>query len=493
VLRFSAVFAFVIILSIYAYRDWFKSLCGLILLAVVAPHPDMPSMMFGIQGLNPWNMLALNVVMAWWVDRRREGRVWDMPRHVNVLLVLYGCIIVVGFFRMIGDLGDYLGNAQRISRGEIWGEYLINSIKWVVPGLLLFDGCRTRERVSTGLFCTLAVYVLLALLVIRWVPLGDAISGEAMGQRSLKLLVREIGYHRVNASAMLAGASWALVTALAFWKRRWALVLLAAAVVCCGQVLTGGRMGYVTWLAVGLAVGVLHRRKFLLLIPIVILGVTAFIPAAVERMMEGVQVDELTGEIQGYDDSVVTAGRVEVWPYIVERIQEGPLIGFGRQAMVRGDLPRRIWEGTGGNETGEWVIQPHDAYLEILLDNGLAGFVPVICFYIVVLWHAGRLLLSKDPTGMYAAAGGSAFVLVLALLIASLGSQTFYPREGAVGMWAAIGLMFRVSLMRQQAQRSIARHPPAMRHPIRAFRRLSTWPQSPTRAALPAPKAGRET
>jgi hypothetical protein len=99
----------------------------------------------------------------------------------------------------------------------------------------------------------------------------------------------------------------------------------------------------------------------------------------------------------------------------------------------------------------------------------------VVCFYIVVLWHATRLLLSRDPTGMYAAVGGAAFTLVLALLAASVGSQTFYPREGAVGMWAAIGLMFRVSLMREEAQRSMARHPPAMRHPI-STSSLNTWP-----------------
>jgi hypothetical protein len=41
--------------------------------------------------------------------------------------------------------------------------------------------------------------------------------------------------------------------------------------------------------------------------------------------------------------------------------------------------------------------------------------------------------------------------LVLALLIAGMGSQTFYPREGALGIWAAIGITLRVWVERARA------------------------------------------
>jgi hypothetical protein len=45
-----------------------------------------------------------------------------------------------------------------------------------------------------------------------------------------------------------------------------------------------------------------------------------------------------------------------------------------------------------------------------------------------------------------------ALALILALLVAAFGSQTFYPREGAVGMWAAIGLMLRLMVEKQKAE-----------------------------------------
>ncbi len=52
-------------LSIYAWKDWFKSLCGLILLTAVMGRPDFPESIGGIQGLNLWNILFANVFLAW--------------------------------------------------------------------------------------------------------------------------------------------------------------------------------------------------------------------------------------------------------------------------------------------------------------------------------------------------------------------------------------------------------------------------------------------
>jgi hypothetical protein len=49
---------------------------------------------------------------------------------------------------------------------------------------------------------------------------------------------------------------------------------------------------------------------------------------------------------------------------------------------------------------------------------------------------------------LFVIAGGICLALVSALLIGSFGSQTFYPREGAVGMWCAIGLMMRMYVER---------------------------------------------
>ena len=144
-IRVTLVLVFVAALAIYAWKDWFVSLCGLILLMAIIEHPDMPKNIMGVQGLNLWNVLLTIVVCAWLVGRRRENLVWDLPQKIGIVLLLYLGVVVVGFVRMIVDREDLAA-----SFSYLISEYLINSIKWVIPGMLLFDGCRSQRRLLMG-------------------------------------------------------------------------------------------------------------------------------------------------------------------------------------------------------------------------------------------------------------------------------------------------------------------------------------------------------
>src|SRR5688500_8865254 len=107
-LRVIAVFLFVAFFSIRAWKDWFPSLCAAILLMAVIEHPDMPKSVGGIQGFNAWNILIANVFGAWWLERSRSGRSWDLPRGIQIHVILYIVVIVVAFLRLIVDPGPYM-------------------------------------------------------------------------------------------------------------------------------------------------------------------------------------------------------------------------------------------------------------------------------------------------------------------------------------------------------------------------------------------------
>jgi O-antigen ligase len=212
-------------------------------------------------------------------------------------------------------------------------------------------------------------------------------------------------------------------------------------------------MGYVTWAAVGLLLGALRWRKALLLVPSVLLFLLVAVPGVSERMMQGfsgdydvpaVNSDPRAFDDEGPDIYTVTAGRTIAWRLVAEKIREAPAVGWGRQAMLRTGVARDLLV-----RFGEEFGHPHNAYLEMLLDNGIVGFLAVIPFYFVVLRQGVSLFLDvRDPA--FAAVGGVTLSLVVALLVASMGSQTFYPREGAVPMWCAIGLMLRVHVERSR-------------------------------------------
>jgi O-antigen ligase len=454
-IRLALLGLFIVGLALYAIRDWYIALCGLIAIMAVIEHPDMPKTLFGVQGLNPWNLLLLAVVASWLMSRRRERLVWDMPRWANLLLLAYLGVVIVGFARMITNR-----DGLEDSTAYLVSEYLVNTVKWVIPGLLLYDGCRSRSRFLLGLAALSSIYILLAIQVIKWMPPGSILSGDELSARSTKIISNEIGYHRVNLSVMLAGASWAILAARGlkgtFAAR--ALVTVAAGAVVYAQALTGGRAGYGTWAAVGVLLSLLRWRRYLLAIPIVVGTVVTFVPAARDRMLQGFTQD--TRDTSAYlesqqqvrdpdapDDYTITAGRTLIWPYVVEKIGQAPLFGYGREAMKRTGLAAFLFE-----ELGEDFPHPHNAYLQWLLDNGALGFAITMPFYVMVLGISTSLFRdSRSP--VFVAGGGAALALVLALLIGAIGSQTFYPREGAVGMWAAIGLMLRVATERRRAVR----------------------------------------
>src|SRR4051794_15985249 len=126
-IRLTALWLVVFAIGIYTWKDWFRGLCGLVLLLGILEYPDVPRSMFGVPGLNFFNLLLVNVVFAWLAQRRHEGLKWDMPPLVSSLLVVYFFLIVVGWLRLFRDPA-YLEDSST----ALVVEYLFNTIKWTV-------------------------------------------------------------------------------------------------------------------------------------------------------------------------------------------------------------------------------------------------------------------------------------------------------------------------------------------------------------------------
>jgi O-antigen ligase len=436
-IRISLLLLVVAFFSFYAWRNWFVSVCAAILLMAVVQHPDFPNSIFGIHGLNPWNILLFCVLLAWWRRRKEEGLVWDLPERAYWLFLGFLVVVVVGVARLM------IHPPQGDSFGNIISEDLVNCVKWMIPGVLLFDACRTRRRVVTALVIVLLLYFLLALQVIRWMPLGYAISEEDFAGRASKIIDRSIGYDRTNMSMLLAGACWAtLSTLILVRKNLYRLAIIGAAgAVALAQALTGGRTGYATWILVGMALAMVRWRKLLPVIPIAIICAGIALPGVRDRMLQGFGGKQGAFEVETSDYRILS-GRNVAWPRVIALIEKAPLLGYGREGMVTTGLKDKLWY-----DFHESFPHPHQAYLQQLLDNGIIGFFLVLPLYFFVLRRSFHLVLDRsDP--LVCAVGCAAFSAVLGLMISGFGGQTFYPREGSVGMWAAIGIMLRVYVQR---------------------------------------------
>lgn len=428
--------------SFYAYRNWFASACAAIVLMAFMKHPDMPRAIGGIPGFNLWNILIINVVLAWWRQRRYDEMQSPMPRGVKVAFFFYFAMVVISFLRMFIDPTHFV----IYTRTDIFNDFFLNAIRFLIPAYLLYEGCRTPDRVRMALTMIVLFYFLLAVQVIRYMGLHpDFSSGMALSGKAAKTLQRNIGFDRVDVSMMLAGASWAAIAISHLYEKAWLKWSIrgGALVIMLAQSLTGGRTGYATWGLVGLIMCTIRWRRMLPLIPIAAMAIVAFVPAVAERMLVGFG-DQEGGIVVHQDNFAITSGRTMIWPLVIEKIQESPLIGYGRYAMQRTGLTDYI-----ARVLHDEFGHPHEAYLEVLLDNGVIGFICMMPIFFILLFKSAGVFLDRSDV-LYEAAGGVAIALLLSLFIAAFGAQTFYPREGVVGMWAALGVALRVWVERKR-------------------------------------------
>ncbi|ABM02301.1 O-antigen polymerase [Psychromonas ingrahamii 37] len=459
-IRITLLTLLVAYLSAYAWKDWFRAACWLVLLMAIFEHPDMPKSIGGVPGLNHWNFLFINTVLSWYSNRKKEKLTWEMPQIVNTLFFLYAFFIFISLIRYLYDhsgvieLFATIGAPPPGAINDI-NEYLINCFKWVLPGMIIFDGCRNRKQYDFAIGTLALMLILLALQVIKAMKLGSlTIGGDALQHKAAKIISNSVGYHRVNISMMMSGAFWVIfcLKELVSTKHYWLLILPSCFIVFLAMALTGGRTGYVTWAILGIFYCLFKWRKYILLAPLMFLAITMFVPSAIERLGFGFSSEQSAGtqDIEFENEEVnlyeITSGRNLMWPLVWKSIKDAPFFGSGREAMQNLGITLKIKRDYGEAEN---FPHPHNAYLQWLQDNGFVGAAPVFLLYLLLLKYSLSLFRDNSEK-IYVVTGGVSLALLLAFLIASSGSQTFYPREGAVAMWVGIGLLLRVYIERSK-------------------------------------------
>jgi O-antigen ligase len=276
------------------------------------------------------------------------------------------------------------------------------------------------------------------------VPKNVALKSGKVDRQNM---MSDTGFSPNTAGKMMSGVAGAILAVIPLLKKRkYRFFMLGA----CGTsiyilALTGSRSAYIACGATIVLLCFLRWRRYLLLLPFfIVLVLPRTLPGATKRMWSGFGVTNVAGE-EITNKNTVTSGRNLIWPVVIDKIYESPFFGFGREAMRRTGLQRKL----GNQYVGEGisVAHPHNGYLEVLLDSGLIGFVIIVGLHTLILLYSARLFVDRgDP--LCTVAGGFALALLTGHLVAHMGGQTFYPSEIEVGLWCTIGIMLRVYVAR---------------------------------------------
>ena len=115
--------------------------------------------------------------------------------------------------------------------------------------------------------------------------------------------------------------------------------------------------------------------------------------------------------------------------------------------MQRTGLTEFLLNTYGASEA---VLHPHNMYLEMLLQNGILGSIPILLLFALMVFYSASLFRSKNL--LFSTVGGLSLALVLTSLIGGLSGQHYFPQEHTLGIWAAAFLSLRVHVEDKRAR-----------------------------------------
>jgi O-antigen ligase len=393
----------------------------------------MPPALLHIQGANVLNLLLLAVAAAWAMQRESLPKGRPIPKLLVYSAAAYVLLILVAGVRGFLDFDSLRPSSAEVAsmtRQSFFYDFLCNPLKHLLLAFMLFDGMRNRRNVILGIAAIVAQVTVFSLMAVRYIPLGSLLEPGTNSQFESAFRGRfenRMGFHPNDVALAMVAGFWTLAAATPMlWRMGWRYRL---AVLFCGPViafaiaLTNSRAAYMAMVVIGLIFGLVRWRWLLIGIPLVALIVFFTVPGVQARVGLGFSVQDPTG-MEGSDLDEITAGRwVALWPPTIQEIAGSPVFGQGRMTILRTSLYERICM----LNNGECPSHPHNAYLEMLLDSGIVGLVPVLSLLLAVPVYIYRRRRRDIPLLDTAASVGLAGAG--AILLMGLTGQTFWPRE----------------------------------------------------------------
>ena len=423
---------------VFILRDFRIGVVLLILLLPISKSYVFPHTMLGIAGLNPVNLLLVGTLGSFLLRGLFDGSPRPfLPRPLLWLYIVPILIAAVLGSRHLGEIPPYFfkGLVEFDSVAGYFRDLVFKPFVMVLFALLVGAAVSRSEKPEKFLIPALISMWMMVALVVVFVLL-HGLSLKEMASSESREFLSALGMH-ANELGRLYAVAYALL--LFTWVESknpgFRLTLLASmGLVTVALVLTFSRGAFLGFILVNVLFLLWRRNaKTLILFGLLAVCVLFFLPDAVyDRVTTGF------GRGFGSGSVAISAGRIEyIWLPLLPEVPRSPIYGHGLGSILWSEAMRR-----GAGVTMLAVGHPHNAYLEALLDMGIAGLI-LLCAYFVHVWKGFRAS-SVDPAvsptlrGFYLGAAAG----LVSLLISYVTDSSLRPGPEQSFLWLAIGVMY---------------------------------------------------
>jgi len=426
----AVILAFALLACVFVLIDFRVGVVLLIVLMPVSATSVFPHGMLGVTGLNPLNLLLLATLGSYLLRALADGSV---ARFVPPpLLWLYIVpIVIAGALgsRHLAEIPPYFFESKLVQYDGV-GSYIrdmvVKPLFMVVFALLVGVGvsnARDPERFLVPIL--VSIWVAAPVVLVFFAQSGAGLDELASSQS--RHFLSPLGVHANELGRLYVMAYALLLFTWAATEQRKVVLLASMGVVVAALAITFSRGAFVGFVLVN-ALFLVSRRSTgaFVLGAFLVAGLLFVLPAAFyDRLATG-----FGGDLDG-----ISAGRINgLWLPLLPEVWRSPIYGNGIDSTVWSDAMRtgRILEAS----------HPHNAYLQALLDMGVAGLI-LLCAYFAHVWKGFRRL-SVDPSvspilqGFYAGAGAG----LASWLISLVTDSSLAPRPEQAFLWLAIGMMY---------------------------------------------------
>ncbi|MBC8006862.1 MAG: O-antigen ligase family protein [Prolixibacteraceae bacterium] len=411
---------------------------GVVLLIVLMPISRsyiFPHAMLGVTGLNPLNLLLIGTLGSYLLRELSEGTLKRfVPRPLFWLYIVP--IVIAGALgaRHVDDIARVFFMNELLDFKDAAGyirDLVVKPLFMVLFALLMAAAVARSRNPEKFLIPALISIWTMGLMVIIFV-LVSGVGIDVLGRSTSREFLTPLGMHANELGCMYAIAYALLLFTWAESKTaHFKLILIASmGLVVVALVLTFSRGAFLGFFVVNLLFLLWYRNAKTL----VFLGVLS---VAALFVLPGAVFDRITtGYGSGLD--AISANRIGLlWIPLLPELLRSPVYGNGIGSMLWSDAMRR-----GAGASILMVTHPHNAYLQTLLDMGIAGLI-LLGAYFVHVWKKFRALsidvaVSPELRGFYRGAAAG----LVSFLIAGISGSSLTPVSEQVFLWLAIGMMY---------------------------------------------------